>query len=109
MPRIKSPAELADIIRRLGSRRAEKRYVSVTPSGTCGLAYASDQVFQALTAEIERQGLSDQVVVRSTGCLGFCENSPIVIISPEEICYFKVKPSDVPEIVSKTLLANKII
>ena len=109
MPRLKSPAELADVMKRLESRRAEKRYVSVNASGTCGLAYASDQVFQALTAEIERQGLSDQVVVRSTGCLGFCENSPKVFIFPEEICYFKVKPSDVPEIVSKTLLDNKIV
>ena len=109
MPRLKSPAELANVRKRLESGRAEKRYVSVNASGTCGLAYASDQVFQALTAEIERQGLSDQVVVRSTGCLGFCENSPKVFIFPEEICYFKVKPSDVPEIVSKTLLGNKIV
>ena len=109
MARLKSPAELAEARQHLESRRAEKRYVSINASGTCGLAYGSDEVFRAFVTEIERQGLSDQVGTRATGCLGFCENSPIVIIFPEEICYFRVKPSDVPEIVSKTLIENKLV
>ena len=37
--------------------------------------------------------------VKETGCNGFCENGPIVTIMPDDICYYKVKPGDVPEIV----------
>ncbi len=109
MAQFKSPADLARTRQRIISRRARKRFIAINASGTCGLAYGSDQVFQAFVAEIERQGLTEQVGVRATGCLGFCENSPIAIIFPEEISYFRVKPSDVPEIVSKTLAGKKLV
>ena len=109
MAQLKSPAELARTRQQIISRRAERRYIAINASGTCGLAYGSDQVFQAFVAEIERQGLTGQVGVRATGCLGFCENSPIVIIFPEEICYLRVKPEDVPEIVSRTLVGKKLV
>lgn len=109
MAQLKSPAELARIRQQISSRRAEKRYVAVNALGTCGIAYGSDKVFQAFVAEIERQGLAGHVGVRATGCLGFCENSPIVIIFPEETCYLGVKPDDVPEIVSKTILGKSVV
>jgi NADP-reducing hydrogenase subunit HndC len=109
MIKLKSAAELASIRKNIVSRRANKRYVAVNAAGTCGLAYNSDKVFEAFVAEIERQGLSKEVDVKATGCLGFCENSPIVIIFPEEICYFGVKPDDVPEIVSKTLVGKELV
>ena len=109
MSRLKSSAELADKRQSIIARRGEKRFVAVNASGTCGLAYGSDQVLQAFVAELERQGLSEQVGLRSTGCLGFCENGPLVVVFPEEICYVKVKPGDVPEIVSKTLVGNRLV
>ncbi len=109
MAPLRSPADLAGIRQQVLSQRGEKRYIAINASGTCGLAYGSDQVFQAFVAEIERQGLTEQVCARATGCLGFCENSPIVIIFPDDICYFRVKPSDVPEIVSKTILGKELV
>ena len=109
MARLRSPGDLASIRQQLSSGRGEKRYVAVNASGTCGLAYGSDRVFQAFVTEIERHGLTGEVDVKATGCLGFCENSPIVIIFPEEICYFKVKPSDVPELVSKTIVGKELV
>jgi NADH-quinone oxidoreductase subunit F len=59
--------------------------------------------------EIEAQGLTDQVEFRRTGCHGFCERGPIVVIHPDEICYFQIKPDDVPEIISETIKEKKII
>ncbi len=47
--------------------------------------------------------------IKETGCLGFCEKGPRLVIYPEEIYYFQVQPSDVPEIVSKTLIKNQIV
>lgn len=91
------------------STRAEKRFVAVNSSGTCGLSSGSDKVFEALVAEVEKQGLSRQVEVRATGCLGFCENSPIVMVFPESVCYVKVKPEDVPDIVRQTLVGGKLV
>jgi len=37
---------------------------------------------------------------RATGCHGFCEKGPIVVIDPDEICYLQVTPDDVPEIIA---------
>ena len=48
-------------------------------------------------------------IPKETGCHGFCERGPIVVIDPEEICYLQVKPEDVPEIVSQTIKEKKII
>ncbi|MEA1959044.1 MAG: NADH-quinone oxidoreductase subunit NuoF [Chloroflexota bacterium] len=109
MAQLKSSSDLVKVRKQVLSRRAKKRRISVNASGTCGLAYSSDKVCQALAAEIEKQGLSDKVELTATGCLGFCENSPIVIIFPEEIAYFQVKPSDVAEIVSETLVNNRVV
>ena len=109
MPRLKSNADLAKRKKQILSKRAGKRYVAINAAGTCGLAYGSDKLYKAFVDEIKKQGLSKEVEVRATGCLGFCENSPKVMILPDDINYFKVKLEDVSEIVSKTLVEKKIV
>jgi NADH-quinone oxidoreductase subunit F len=63
----------------------------------------------AFVEEIKSNGLEGKVDIRRTGCHGFCERGPIVVIFPEEICYLGVKPDDVPEIVSTTLMGNGLV
>ena len=63
--------------------------------------------------EIKKQGLQGKVDVevdlRETGCPGFCERGPVIVIYPEEICYLQVQPSDAADIVSETILGRKVI
>ena len=47
--------------------------------------------------------------VRETGCLGICEQGPMLVIYPKEIPYFKVKPEDVSEIISKTIVEGQLV
>ena len=108
MPKLKSAADLEKLRQEIQSKAKGKKVVSVT-NGADGRARGSQEVVQALVKEIEKQGLKDKILVKSTGCHGFCEKEPIVIIFPEEICYVEVKPEDVPEIVSATLAQGKII
>jgi NADH:ubiquinone oxidoreductase subunit F (NADH-binding)/(2Fe-2S) ferredoxin len=61
---------------------------------------------QALEEGITKQGLAD-VKVDFTGCHGFCEQGPIVIVQPEGIFYARVNIDDVPEIISSHLRDNK--
>jgi NADH-quinone oxidoreductase subunit F len=49
------------------------------------------------------------VGVRATGCFGFCEQGPLVVIHPQKIFYQQVKLSDVPDIVTKTVAKGEII
>jgi NADH-quinone oxidoreductase subunit F len=108
MPRLKSTADLERLRQEILARARGKRIVSVT-NGTDGRTRGSQNVVQAFITEIERQGLKEKVEVKSTGCHGFCEKEPIALILPEEICYVEVKPKDVPQIVSETLVKGKIV
>jgi len=56
-----------------------------------------------------KNGLQNKVDLKETGCPGFCEKGPIVVIYPEETCYLRVSNKDVPEIISKTLINKEII
>ncbi len=109
MPRINSKEELKALRTNITSKRdLSKPYITIC-SGTACHATGSDAVAAAIQAELEKQGLTEEVGVRRTGCHGFCERGPIIIIYPEEICYLNVTPEDVPEIISKTIEGKEII
>src|SRR4030042_3612053 len=74
--------------------------------GTGCVSGGSDAVYEALKKEVARQELTD-VEVDFTGCHGFCEQGPNVVIEPEGIFYTHVEPGDVPEIVSSHLKNGK--
>ena len=47
--------------------------------------------------------------IESTGCSGMCELGPLVRIMPDDVMYYKVKPSDAEDIIQKTVLKGEII
>lgn len=106
---IRSPGDLERLRKEiLAKREPSKPCITVCVSTGC-VAQGSIKLVEAFKAELEKQGLTDRVEVKETGCVGFCEQGPRVTIYPQEIYYFKVKPEDVPEIVSKTVLKNEIV
>jgi len=107
--KVKSREDLENIRKDIIKKRDSTKLTVTICSGTGCRAYGSVNVYDTFVAEIAKQGLGDKVTMRSTGCHGFCERGTIVVIFPEEICYLRVKPEDVPEIVSETLLNGKII
>ncbi len=109
MPRINSPDELEKVRQEILSRRdPNEPCISICAGAGC-LASGAGEVISAFQAEIEKQGLSREVNTKGTGCPGFCERGPVVVIYPEEICYLQVKPEDVPEIVSQTIKEKKVV
>ncbi len=109
MPRINSPAELEKVRKEILSRRDPNKPCISICAGTGCLASGASEVIAAFKAEIEKQGLKTAVDTKGTGCPGFCERGPVVVIYPEEICYLQVKPEDVPEIVSQTIKEKKVV
>jgi len=79
--------------------------------GTGCRVYGSEKVWEAFRTELVRQGANATLDydVKVTGCHGFCERGPLVVIRPQGIFYSHVKAGDVPEIVSETILGNKIV
>ena len=93
MPRINSPAELEAFRSSLLSERDPNKTCITLCSGSACHASASREVADSILAEIEKQGLGAEVDFRRTGCHGFCERGPIIVIRPEEICYFQDRKS----------------
>ena len=92
----------------LSKRDPNKPCITLCSGSACN-ASGSIEVAAAIEEEIQKQGLSADVDIRRTGCHGFCERGPIVVIHPEEICYFNIEPKDVPEIVSETIKEKKVV
>ena len=109
MSLINSPAELETFRQGLLSQRDPNKSCITLCSGSACHATGSHDVAESLKAELEKQGLADKVDIRRTGCHGFCERGPIIVIHPDEICYFQIKPEDVPEIITETIQNKKVV
>lgn len=77
--------------------------------GTGCKSAGSKEVQLAFSRAIEAKGLSDEVRVVETGCHGFCEHGPLVIVYPEGTFYCQVKAEDVEEIVESHLFKGRIV
>ncbi len=90
-------------------RKSEETPVLTVSAGTCGRARGSMRVIESLEKVIQKENLKDQVRIRVTGCHGFCEAEPNIILQPHNFFYQKVQPKDAKEIISETVLNDKII
>jgi NADH-quinone oxidoreductase subunit F len=71
----------------------------------------SEKVWTAFQDELTNQKAKAKLNydVKVTGCHGFCEKGPLVVIHPQGIMYTNVKVSDVAEIVGETIVNNTVI
>lgn len=69
----------------------------------------SQAVIDAVRDELSKQGLGSSVELRVTGCLGFCEQGPVMIIEQGNIFYCHVAPQDAFEIVDQTVVRGNVI
>jgi NADH-quinone oxidoreductase subunit F len=108
--RLSSAEELEELRKEILSKRDPTKPVITICTGTACQTYGSLKIYQKFADEIRKQGLEGSVVeAKPTGCHGFCEQGPVVVIFPQEICYVRVKLEDVPEIVSRTLAQGGVI
>jgi NADH-quinone oxidoreductase subunit F len=101
--------ELINLKNAILNKRDPKKPCITVCAGTGCCASGSEEVIAAFKKEIKKQKLEKKVDVRSTGCHGFCEKGPLVVIKPKNILYQRIKPGDIPEIVTETIVNGKII
>ncbi|MEM2868995.1 MAG: NADH-quinone oxidoreductase subunit NuoF [Thermoplasmata archaeon] len=108
---LKNIGELETLQRSLRNEHSEKKKWVAVCAGTGCLASGAESVFAAFEKELKERGLKKTHVsmVKPTGCRGFCERGPHIVIYPEEISYQKVMPQDVPEIVEKSVKKSEVI
>ena len=108
MQRINHPDELASWKSEILSDRPPLKKTIIISSGTCGQASGSLQIIEAVNRELENKGLKNTVDVKVTGCHGFCQLEPNLIVYPEGVFYKNLKPQDIPKIIEKSVLKDEI-
>ena len=71
--------------------------------GTGCVSAGATQIQREFEREIMEHQLTD-VEVKLTGCHGFCQIGPTVIVEPDDILYCLLKPDDVKKIVESHLI-----
>ena len=87
---------------------AYQSYVLIC-GGTACFSGGGDKIVDEFKAQLKAQGLDTSVQVVATGCLGFCEQGPIVKILPQGTFYVQVKPEDVKEIINEHLVKGRVV
>ncbi|UCB42440.1 MAG: NAD(P)H-dependent oxidoreductase subunit E [Dehalococcoidales bacterium] len=109
MPRLNSHRELEHLRERLKEQWKNTTTTVMVCGGPGCQAPRSQAIVDAVRDELSKQGLEQLVRLRATGCHGFCEQGPIMVIEPGNIFYCNVSPEDAFEIVSQTLAKNEVI
>jgi (2Fe-2S) ferredoxin len=77
------------------------------PRGSCG-ALGAQPLWDHLGRRIEAEGLSD-VGFTASGCFGFCQVGPLMVVYPEGIWYRPQTPDDIDEIVESHFKQGKLV
>ncbi len=91
---------------------AKKRRILVccgTGCLACGALDVAVALDEQLAALSDKKRAELNLVVKRTGCHGFCEKGPLVVLLPEGTFYKGVKPRDVEAIVEKSLLRGEVL
>jgi len=99
MEPLESIDELGVLRARLATTRNPLRPVVVVPAGTCGQASGANDIIRAVKRELLAGNLTGAIGLRVTGCHGYCQMEPSILVEPSGIFYPKIGPKDVTRII----------
>jgi len=109
MPKLATKEDLEAMGKQLLLERKRVNKTVIICGGTGCKASRSQDVINAINQELITQEMDSSVHLRITGCHGFCEQGPIMVIEPGNIFYCHVTPEDAHDIVTRTLQTGEII
>jgi NADH-quinone oxidoreductase subunit F len=107
MTKLISYQELEAYAAKCRAARDPQRTVLTICAGTGCLAHGCQAVVDTLRREVAARGIAAEV--KATGCHGFCEQGPLLVIQPRGVLYHKVQVDDVAEILERTVGRGEII
>ena len=100
MERLESSGQFKALQELIAADRDPAIPVIVISAGTCGQASGANDLMRVAKREILCNGLVEKIRLRITGCHGFCQAEPSVLVEPEGVFYPKVGIQDMPRIIS---------
>ena len=109
MPRLGSIQDLENYRQSLLLERdPNKLSVNICVDTGCS-ALGAEQLYETFKKELDSRRLNETIDLKPTGCPGFCQRGPVVVINPHDIFYQQVDESDVNNIIDQTLLQYNIL
>jgi NADH-quinone oxidoreductase subunit F len=109
MNMIRSSKQLEDFRKTLLDKKSSSKIqIIVSAKATCCYLKGSQEVVEALENEIKNKGLEGKVDLITTGCLGFCQLEPLILIQPAGIFYPSVDANSVSKIFAKDIFNGEV-
>ena len=89
-------------------RMNETRPCLVICAGTGGQASGANDVLRIIKRYILDNNLREKISLRVTGCQGFCELDPFILVEPDRNLYPKISMDDVPRIIDAAIVGKVI-
>ncbi len=99
MERIQSVEEFKALQQRIVADRDPSIPVIVISAGTCGQASGANDLIRIAKREILARGLTEKTHLRITGCHGFCQAEPSVLVEPSRTFYPRLGIEEMARIV----------
>jgi len=80
----------------------------VISAGTCGQASGANDIIRIVKKYILEKKIQDKISLRVTGCQGFCEMYPFIVVEPGKNLYPKLDMKDVPQIIDAALKGDVV-
>jgi len=78
-------------------------------TGTGCVSSGAKTLKEKMKEELAAKNMSGEIKIVETGCHGFCEKGPIMVVYPEGVFYCQVQPDDIEEIVEEHLLKGRTV
>jgi NADH-quinone oxidoreductase subunit F len=102
MEKLKSVDAFKNLQSRLADTIDHSKPTIVISAGTCGQASGANDLIRITKRELLTQGLSDRIRLRVTGCHGYCQAEPSVLVEPRGTFYPNIGPEEMVRIVGAT-------
>jgi NADH:ubiquinone oxidoreductase subunit F (NADH-binding)/(2Fe-2S) ferredoxin len=77
--------------------------------GTSCIHKGAKTLSRLLREQLGKHGLTNQVTIGLSGCLGMCDKGPIMVVNPGYTIYGSITEKDIPEIVEEHLVHGRPI
>jgi len=109
MERLRNTSELEALKEAIIKKNSQFKMTVTLCGGPGCLALGSETLKNVFEDELHKSDLADEIRVIFSGCHGFCEIGPLVVIRPSGIVYCRIKEEDISPIVSRTLIESELI
>lgn len=76
-------------------------------TGTGCVSNGAFEIKKALEIALKKRGLENEIQVVGTGCNGFCERGPVMVVQPEGVFYQRLKVKDMSRLVDEHFLKGR--